>query len=566
MGVTRASRVSGTSYNTVSNLLTRMEFDEFAERAERTESLSGDHEKVNEVASLLSDADDVRVVARFAQGRVFPAWEDRKLDIGPSLLYDALALAGNSSAEKIEERVAETGDIGDVARGLGFGGQQTFGSTVETLSEVYAAFESLASKEGEGSQETKVRELGNLFMNASPRSAKYLARLVLGEMRLGVGEGTVRDAVVSSFEVDEELVERGIMLTNDTGEVARVARDEGDEGLASLEMVVGRPVKPMLAQTTTVENVFSDLGADEAVAQTKYDGARLQAHVGEETRLFSRSLEDLTESLPDVVETVEDAVRGEAVLDAEVVAVGEEGPLPFQEVLRRIRRKYQIEEMREEVGLELHVFDILYDGEEGAVIDETLTERQDRLLERVSDEVVARSSRVDDTSGVRDEEVVALEEGHEGVVVKDPGSTYSPGRRGKNWLKIKPEPETLDLAVTGGEWGEGRRASLVGSYLLSVRSEDGYETVGKVATGLTDEDLEELTERFVDGDLVVSEEGKEISFQPEVVFEVGYEEIQRSPVYTSGYALRFPRFLGVRDDKSVEDADTLERLERLYDD
>jgi DNA ligase-1 len=543
-----------------------MEFDEFAERAERTESMSGDHEKVDEVASLLSDADDVRVVARFAQGRVFPAWDDRKLNVGPSLLYDALALAGNSSAEKIEERVAETGDIGDVAHGLGFGGQQTFGSTVETLSEVYAAFESLASKEGEGSQETKVRELGNLFMNASPRSAKYLARLVLGEMRLGVGEGTVRDAVVSSFEVDEELVERGIMLTNDTGEVARVARDEGDEGLASLEMVVGRPVKPMLAQTTTVENVFSDLGADVAVAQTKYDGARLQAHVGEETRLFSRSLEDLTESLPDVVETVEDAVRGEAVLDAEVVAVGEEGPLPFQEVLRRIRRKYQIEEMREEVGLELHVFDILYDGEEGAVIDETLTERQDRLLERVSDEVVARSSRVDDTSGVRDEEVVALEEGHEGVVVKHPGRSYSPGRRGKNWLKIKPEPETLDLAVTGGEWGEGRRASLVGSYLLSVRSEDGYETVGKVATGLTDEDLEELTERFVDGDLVVSEDGKEIRFQPEVVFEVGYEEIQRSPVYTSGYALRFPRFLGVRDDKSVEDADTLERLERLYDD
>jgi DNA ligase-1 len=543
-----------------------MEFDEFAERAERVESLSGDHEKADEVADLLSDADDVRVVARFVQGRVFPAWDDRKLDVGPSLLYDALALAGDGSADEVEDRVAEAGDVGYVARELGFGGQQTFGSTSETVSEVYDAFESLASKEGEGSQETKVRELGNLFIDASSRGAKYLARLVLGEMRLGVGEGTVRDSVVSAFEVDAALVERGIMLTNDVGEVARVARDEGEEGLASLEMVVGRPVKPMLAQTTTVENVFSDLGADVAVAQTKYDGARLQAHVGDETRLFSRSLEDLTESLPDVVETVEDAVGGEAVLDAEVVAVGEEGPLPFQEVLRRIRRKYRIKEMREEVKLELYVFDVLYDGEDGAVIDETLTERQDRLFETVSDEVIARSSRVDDTSGVRDEEAVALEEGHEGVVVKDPGSTYSPGRRGKNWLKIKPEPETLDLVVTGGEWGEGRRASLIGSYLLSVRSEDGYETVGKVATGLTDENLEELTERFVDGDLVVSEDGKEIRFQPEVVFEVGYEEIQRSPVYTSGYALRFPRFLGVRGDKSIEDADTVERLKRLYDD
>ena len=543
-----------------------MEFEEFAERAEVTESLSGDHEKVDEVASLLSDADDVRVAARFVQGRVFPAWDDRKIDVGPSLLYDAVALAGEDSADEIEDRVAEKGDVGEVAQELGFGGQQTFGSTAETVSDVYTAFESLASKEGEGSQETKVRKLGNLFMDASPLSAKYLARLVLGEMRLGVGEGTVRDAVVSAFEVDEELVERGIMLTNDTGEVAEVARDEGDEGLASLEMVVGRPVKPMLAQTTTVENLFSDLDAEEAVVQTKYDGARLQAHIGEETRLFSRSLEDLTNSLPDVVGTVEGELADDRdlILDAEVVAVGDDGPLPFQEVLRRIRRKYRVEEMREEVELELYVFDILYDGEDGAVIDEALEKRNERLVEAVGEDIVARTAYAENRESIRREENVALDAGHEGVVVKDPRSVYSPGRRGKNWLKIKPEPETLDLVVTGGEWGEGRRASFVGSYLLGVRSEDGYETVGKVATGLTDERLEELTERFVDGDLVVSEDGKEIEFQPEVVFEVGYEEIQRSPVYSSGYALRFPRFLGVRNDKSVEDADTVERLERIY--
>jgi len=271
-----------------------MQFDEFAERADRTESLSGDHEKVDEVADLLSDAsaaeDEVRVVARFVQGRVFPAWDDRKLDVGPSLLYDALALAGDATAEEIEERVAETGDVGEVAArlGTGTGGQQTFGSTTETVADVYAAFESLASKEGEGSRETKVRELGRLFMDASPRSAKHLARLVLGEMRLGVGEGTVRDAVAVSFGVDPELVERGIMLTNDIGEVAEVARDEGDSGLRSLEMVVGRPVKPMLAQASTVENVFSDLEADEAVVQTKYDGARACRHTSAKRHVSSR--------------------------------------------------------------------------------------------------------------------------------------------------------------------------------------------------------------------------------------------------------------------------------------
>jgi DNA ligase-1 len=501
---------------------------------------------------------------RFVQGRVFPAWDDRKIDVGPSLLYDALSLAGDATAEEIEKRVAETGDIGDVAHEMEFSGQQTFGTSERSLSDVYASFERLASKEGEGSQETKTRELGNLFMDTSPNGAKYLARLVLGEMRLGVGEGTVRDAVVEAFDVDAELVERGIMLTNDTGEVAEVARDDGDEGLASLEMVVGRPVKPMLAQTTTVENVFADLDANEAIVQTKYDGARVQLHFGDETRIFSRSLEDLTDSLPDIVERVDEVVGdGSHILDAEIVAVGDEGPLPFQEVLRRIRRKYRVEEMRDEVELELYVFDILYD--DGAVIDEILEERTDRLSDAVEEEAVARTSVVGNHETVRREENTALELGHEGVVVKKPGSTYSPGRRGKNWLKIKPEPETLDLVVTGGEWGEGRRASLVGSYLLSVLSEDdGYETVGKVATGLTDERLEELTERFVDGGLVISEDGKEIQFKPAVVFEVGYEEIQSSPVYSSGYALRFPRFLGVRDDKSVEDADTVERLERIY--
>ncbi len=547
-----------------------MRFDEFAEIAEGVESLSGDKKKTEEVAALLSEADeDIRVAARFVQGRVFPAWDDRKLDVGPSLLYEAVALTGDTTAENVEERVAEVGDVGEVVRELDFGGQQTFGATAETLSDVYATFESLAAKEGEGSQETKVRELGNLFMEASGMGAKYLARLVLGEMRLGVGEGTVRDAVVSAFSVDASLVERGIMVTNDTGRVAEVARDGGDDGLSALEMVVGRPVMPMLAQATTVEDAFEDLGADEAVVQTKYDGARVQIHHAEdgETRLFSRSLEDLTDSLPDVVETVEAAVAEDTdlILDAEVVAVGDEGPLPFQEVLRRLRRKYRIEEMRDEVELELYVFDVLYEGD-GALIDETLRGRHETVAERVDEETVARTAYVEDTEGMRREENEALDSGHEGLVVKNPESAYSPGRRGKNWLKLKPEPETLDLVVTGGEWGEGRRASLVGSYLLGVRGEDGYETVGKVATGLTDERLEELTERFVGGDdgLVVSEDGKEIEYQPSVIFEVGYEEIQKSPVYSSGYALRFPRFLGVRDDKSVEDADTAERLERLY--
>ncbi len=536
-----------------------MRFDEFAKRAARVESLSGDHEKTEEVAGLLREADATPVVARFVQGRVFPAWDDTKLDVGPSLVYDAVALAGGTDADEVERRVAERGDVGEVAAEVGTGGQQTFGSTEQTVEGVQEALRGIAEGSGEGSEEKKKRELANLFMDASSASAKYLARLVLGEMRLGVGEGTVRDAVAEAFGVDVTLVERGIMVTNDTGEVAEVARDGGDEALADLEMRLGRPVKPMLAQSSTTENLFADLGADEAVVGWKYDGARLQIHVGDETRLFSRSLEDLTDSLPDVVEKVEEDTEEDVILDAEVVAVGDDGPLPFQDVLRRIRRKYRVEEMRDEVGLEVHVFDVLYD--DGAVIDEPLSERRDRLS-RLVDGIRGRSAVVSDIDGVLEERRAALDAGHEGVMVKNPGSAYTPGSRGGDWLKLKPEPETLDLAVTGGEWGEGRRASFVGSYLLSARTDDGYATVGKVATGITDERLESLTSRFKE--LIIAEDGKEIEFAPEVVFEVGYEEIQRSPVYSSGYALRFPRFVGVRDDKAPEDSDSVEKIERLY--
>jgi DNA ligase-1 len=537
-----------------------MRWEGFAERADRLASVSGDHDKVDEVAALLRDADETGVVARFVQGRVFPAWDDTKLDVGPALLYDALALAGDETAEVIEGRVAEAGDVGDVAAELGLGGQMTFGGTPDTVEDVSATLREVAEGEGEGSEETKRRTLANLFIERSPAGAKYLARLVLGEMRLGVGEGTVRDAVAEAFGVGTGSVERGLMVTNDIAEVAETARDEGEDGLAALEMRLGRPVKPMLAQTGEAPDAFD--GADEAVVEWKYDGARLQVHAGDETRLFSRSLEDLTDSLPDVVERIEEDAEGNVILDAEVVAVEDDEPLPFQEVLRRLRRKHRVEEMRDEVALELHVFDILYDGEDGAVIDEPLRDRYARL-DRVVDGTRARFRFVGGADEVRRERRDAVEAGHEGVMVKNPESAYSPGARGGDWLKMKPEPETLDLVVTGGEWGEGRRASLVGSFVLGARSRDGgYETVGKVATGLTDEELERLTDRF-EG-LIEAEDGKEIGFQPSVVFEVGYEEIQRSPEYASGYALRFPRFVRTRDDKDPDDADTVERIEGLY--
>lgn len=549
-----------------------MEFAEFADRAAEMEAEPADLETIGLVADLFTDADDnLETVTRFVQGRVFPAHDGTKLDIGPNLCYTALAKAAgtNVSAADIEERLAEVGEIGAVAEGLDLGGQQGLsafgagnGGEDLTVAEVDAELRNLAAAVGSGSTDTKLDTLFGLFNRADPLEARFLARLVLGEMRIGVGEGTVRDAIAEAFDVPTESVARALQVSNDCGLVAETARAAGEAGLDDIHLEIGRPVKAMLAQAGSAVDALE--AWEETAVETKYDGARVQVHHdGETTRLFSRNLEDVTDPLPEVVGFVEAELDVPAILDGEVVAVDDDGdPLPFQEILRRFRRKHDVAATRENVAVELHAFDCLHADGEG-LLDAPLVERHDRLSKLLSSGVsqLTKTSAADEIAEL---EADALEAGHEGIMLKNPESTYTPGNRGKNWLKRKPDVETLDLVVTGAEWGEGRRANHLGTFLLSARDGDGYEPLGNVATGITDEKLESLHERLEPHIRSVS--GTEVDIDPTVVFEVGYEEIQRSPTYSSGYALRFPRFIGLREDKDPADADTLERIERLADD
>ncbi|WP_430506025.1 ATP-dependent DNA ligase LigA [Haloparvum sp. PAK95] len=637
-----------------------MEFAEFAARAETIEAEPGDLETTALVAALFDDADEaLPTVVRFLLGRVFPAHDTRTLDIGPSLCQEAIARAAgqNVDADDVEDRLAERGEIGAVAAGYEFGGQQGLGAFAGgtdalTVAEVDETLRELAAASGAGSESTKLDTLFGLFNRSEPTEAKLLARLVLGEMRLGVGEGAVRDAIAEAFladakqagegdpateaaeaaeatleqfavegedadaddavdadaaadadadadagavadaaadaEADAEVtlhasdadvaaVERALQVTNDYGHVAILARDEGREGLDSEGLQVGRPVQAMLAQAGTASDAMDEW--DAAGVETKFDGARVQIHyapgdqassVSEagrnplEPRIYSRNMDDVTAALPEIGEFVADAVDVPVILDGEVVAVDDAGdPLPFQEVLRRFRRKHDVERMRDEVELRLHAFDCLHVAGDD-LLDAPLVERHDRLADVVPD-AAADLDVVETVDAIAERETAALEAGHEGIMLKDPHAAYTPGDRGRNWLKRKPDVETLDLVVTGAEWGEGRRANLLGTFLLGVRDDegDGYETIGKVATGITDEELEDLTELLEP--YIASEDGTEVDLQPEVVFEVGYEEIQRSPTYSSGYALRFPRYVERREDKDPSDADTLARVERLAD-
>ncbi|MFC6825462.1 ATP-dependent DNA ligase LigA [Halopelagius fulvigenes] len=594
-----------------------MEFAEFAARASEMEGEPADLATVALVRDLFRDAgDDLPVVVRFAQGRVFPAWDSTTLDIGPRLLHEAIARAAgtNVTADDVEDELADIGEIGSVAESYEFGGQRGLaafagGTDGLTVAEVDETLREVAAADGEGSEDRKLSALFGLFNRCSPEEAKFLARLVLSEMRIGVGEGTVRDAIAEAFlaeadsedggadsaaEADEEeasadeeadesdededegptmratddelaAVERALQVSNDYGMVATVARDGGESGLAEVRLDVGRPVQAMLAQAGTVTDALDEWEA--AAVETKFDGARVQVHYDEaadEVSLYSRNMDDVTDPLPEVVEFVEAHVEESVILDGEVVAIDEEGdPLPFQEILRRFRRKHDVSRMREEVRVELRAFDCLHaDGED--LLDAPLTVRHERLTDVLGGTGAVSELLVSaDADEIAAFEERALEAGHEGIMLKNPDSAYSPGNRGKNWLKRKPDVETLDLVVTGAEWGEGRRAKFLGTFLLSARADDGYETIGKVATGITDEKLAELTELLEPE--IRAEEGQEVDLRPSVVFEVGYEEIQRSPTYTSGYALRFPRFVSVREDKDPEDADSLERVERLAD-
>lgn len=551
-----------------------MEFSTFVRYAEEIEAESGNNGKEDLISNLLLEADDdMGATARFIQGDIFPKWDDTKASIGPATMYEALSKASGTDRNKIEDLVAETGGIGEACEHLNFetssGGQSTLnGQNSLGVSEVYDTLSDIANVSGSGSTDKKIQMLSRVLLQCETTTeAKYFSRIVLGEMRIGVGEATVRNAIVQAFDVDGGLARRGIMVTNDIGKVASVAQTHGDDGLKQLKMKLGRPIQAMLAQKGEQESAISEAGNDdgEVAVEIKYDGSRIQVHKkGGKVGLFTRNFENVTDSLPDVVDIIGDEVDAEnVIIDGEVVAYEDKDgdkPLPFQEVMKRVGRKHDVEDMAEEIHVEVHIFDILYhNGEE--LIDRPFTERRE-LIETICPNISSTQWVVSDTDRLTDLEAEAIQGGHEGLMVKNLSATYNPGGRGKNWLKLKPALETLDCVVIGAEWGEGRRAHVFGTYKLAVLDEDGELVgVGKVATGITDEELEELHEMFEP--IVKSEDGTEVTFMPEIVFEVGCEEIQPSPKYSSGYALRFPRFIRVRDEKAVDDAETVDRLERL---
>ncbi len=559
-----------------------MKYKVLADACQELENTSSYLDKNEIIANLLNETppEKLEMVVPLLLGRVFPAYISQETGLGIQQLKKAVGRSTGYSESKIDDLMEELGDLGKVAEELTEKKKQkTLADETLSVEKVFENLRELPEITGEGSVDRKVSRVSELLTAASPEEAKFIVRTVLGDLRIGVAEGRVRDSIAEAFEIPSEEVEHAYMLTTDYGEVARAASEEGEEGLSELDLSVGHPVNPMLAQRSEdVEDILERMGG-QAAFEIKLDGIRIQPHKRKgEIWLFTRRMEDYTSMFPDLEQSVEQSIEPErAIVDGELVAINKDTgkPMPFQEVLRR-RRKYDIEDVAEEIPVQVYLFDVLLvEGE--TMIEKSYIERREKLEEIVDsgDRIKIVDHRVlDNPDEIQSFRAEALSMGHEGLLAKNLDSAYRAGRREFAWLKLKAEVETLDLAVVGAFAGKGDRAGTYGSYLLAARDTETetLKTVSKVGSGFTDEELENLTEKFEE--LRVGEKPSNLEseidpdywFKPQEVFEINYEEIQKSPseAHTSGYGLRFPRYVKTRQDLDASSADTVDDVERLF--
>lgn len=544
---------------------------------EKLESTKKRGDMVQDVADFLKRIlrEELMPATLFLIGKVFPSSDERTLEVSGSTLWRVVMRVMPTKPEDLGKAFDETGDFGDAVKNVlmkraTFTKQDTLLSHPSlTILEVKRQLDDLAQVSGEGSRKKKERIVEGLLARASPTEAKFIIRMILGEMRTGFQEGLLIEAVSKAFNIPSDLVRRATMITGEVGFVAVAALDGGEVAVNSLHVEPLRVIKPMLAAVSpSVEEALAEHGGTSAF-EYKLDGARVQIHVLDGTvRIWSRRLTDVTASLPDVVQLIRTNLGiHSAILEGEVVAIGRDSrPLPFQHLMRRFRRKREIDVNIKRVPTELYLFDLMYiDGE--SLIDKSYRERRSRLSELTDNKLRLVENLV--TSDVDEAKKLlsdALKLGHEGLVAKALDGSYTPGTRGKKWLKIKQVMEPLDLVITEAEYGYGRRHEWLSDYTLSARDEKTgkFMPLGKTFKGLTDQEIREMTNRLKP--LLITKRGRKLILKPEVVVEVAFNEIQESPKYESGMALRFARITRLRLDKSPNEADTITRVRSLYKD
>jgi len=551
-----------------------MDYEKLADTYEKLEKTSAKLGKRDILAELIKKApeDDLDKVALLITGRVFPVSAQEELGIASKMMMRAISKSTGFPEKNIVKEFKESGDLGIVAEKLVKSKRQSILMKRElTVDHVFKNLRKLPDITGTGSQDRKLNIIAELVSSAKPKEARYIVRTALGTLRIGVAEGILRDAIAEAFDVDAKAVEYAWNMLPDYGEIVKIAKTKGNKGLKNVKVKVGVSVQVLLAEKApdlkTALKKFKRV-----VIEVKYDGARVQIHKdGDKIKLFTRRLEDVTKQFPDLVKMSKQSIKsGKCILDGEIIGIDKKTgkSLPFQQLSQRIQRKYDIEKMVKELPIQVNLFDMIY-CDDKMLFNLPFIERR-KLLEKSIKPVpnkfqLAKQFVTNDLKEAEKFYKEVLKSGEEGVMVKNLDSKYQPGRRVGYWLKVKPIMEPLDLVVIGAEWGTGKRANWLSSYILACRDTKtgDYLHCGMMGTGLTDEQFKEMTKRLQP--LIIKESGRTVKIKPEVVIEVGYEEIQRSPKYKSGFALRFPRMLRDRSmEKSPEDVDTLERVKKLY--
>ena len=536
-----------------------------AEVLEAVSQTSSRLQKIDLLAGYLRSLtdDELRIACTYFTGATFPAGDGRALNVGWSAIVDALLDVTGRLPEAMHESYLAHGDLGSVAYELlTHKATTSLFSAPLTLETVHGTFERMARATGGGSRQVKLDGMRRLFTDAEPLEAKYLVRIITSDLRVGLKEGLLEEAIAKAFDRPLADVRRADMLISDIGEVAVMAHHDR---LAGATLQLFRPFRFMLADTIFApDEAFKSRpsGAAHLIVEDKYDGIRAQVHHdGTRLAIFTRTLDEITGSFPEL----HAGLRGLAasyIVDGEIVAWEHGRAIPFTQLQQRLRRK-DPGALLTSVPVVMFVFDLLLlDGE--PQLDRPLSERRE-MMRRLAfggpvQQAYATLAAAPDELASRFRE--ARDRGNEGLVIKRPESRYQPGRRGSHWVKLKEELATLDVVVVAAEHGHGKRAGVLSDVTFAVRDGDRLVVIGKAYSGLTDEEIRSLTEWFHAH--TVHDRGRVKVVEPTIVLEVAFDAVTRSDRHDSGYALRFPRIKRIRDDKTPVDISTLEDVARIY--
>ncbi len=510
------------------------------------------------------------------RGRVFPDYDEREFGISTQLVIKAISRGSGISEDKVVEKFKKIGDLGQVAGELiGKKKQNTLFSSSLSVGKVFDNLRKLVEISGKGSVDRKLSFIIELFSGASGLEAIYIVRTLLSDLRVGVADAILIDAIAKAFcPEDRNKVEDAYDLISDFALIFMAAR-KGSKELEKVEVAPGKPMNVMLAvKVADIDEAFDVCGSPAAI-EDKYDGFRMLIHKnGNEIKLFTRRLENVTKQFPDVVSAVIKNVKGESfILDSEVVGYDKKTKIyrPFEAMSQRIKRKYDIDRLVKEMPVEVNVFDVLYYNGLGAM-KETYSERR-KLLEKIVKPVkwtimpsnqIVTDSKEKAVAFYKD----ALKRGEEGIMVKKIDAPYKQGRRVGYMVKLKPIVNDLDLVIVGAEYGTGKRGGFLTSYIVGCKNSGDIVEVGKVSSGLKEKESEdgttydEMTKMLKP--LIIEENKDGVKVSPHVVVAVTYQNIQKSPSYSSGYALRFPRITAYRPDKSIKDIASLSEIEKEF--